>query len=122
MKARAATAIFLRRGRRIATARGPRPLAGRISPSSAASYRLGSSLSVIANPRVYDRVDDVDDDVHQDKGDGHDQGQRHDDVVVPALDRLEGETADAGDAEDRLGEEGPLKQGEQRYPVRGNKR
>src|SRR4030042_1660751 len=71
MKARAGTAIFWRRRRRIAVAKGPRPLEGRISPSSAASCRLGSSLSVIANARAYDRVDDVDYDVHQDKGEGH---------------------------------------------------
>ena len=61
----------------------------------------------LADPRVEEPVGQVDDEVHEHVQHGNDQGEALDDHVVAAGDRLVDRPADAGQVEDRLGEDGP---------------
>src|SRR5690554_3147231 len=62
--------------------------------------------SVIADPRVDDGVEEVDDDVHDDEADGDEQDGPLHDRVVAREDRVDEQAADAGPREDGLGEHG----------------
>src|SRR5690242_12407651 len=79
-------------------------------PSSVTKWTLRSVTSrraklLIPHTRVEERVDDVDDQVEEDDEEGAHEDRPLDGRQVALLDGVEGQAADAGDVEDRLGED-----------------
>src|SRR5690349_12875559 len=101
MKNRAIMAIFLRISRLRLRASG---LSGALvarSSTSPAGMVLAASCA-IPDPRVYERVDDVDHHADNDPDRRTNDRHGHDHVVVAGVDRLKGQTPDAGNARERL--------------------
>src|SRR3954470_14088973 len=85
-------------------------------PSSVLKWTLRSLTSrsamggSVPHSRVEERVDHVDDQVQQDDEERAEQDGALDRRQIALLDRVEGQAADAGDVEDRLGEDGAAEQ------------
>src|SRR6478735_12309185 len=66
---------------------------------------MGLTLPLVAHARIEERVDDVHDEARDRHPGGQDDRRALDRRQVAALDRVEGQAADAVDVEDRLGQD-----------------
>src|SRR5919108_5846419 len=69
-----------------------------------------TAMSGEPDPRVDHRVEEVDQQVDEDEGRGHDQHAAADERVVARVDRLDGEAAEPRPGEDRFGEDRPAEE------------
>src|SRR3712207_6119490 len=82
-----------------------------LTPGAAtASCPTDASATLVPHPRVEDRVEDIDEEVHQHEQRGPVEHHALDHGVVPAVYRLVGDLADPRPGEDRLGDDRPAHQ------------
>src|SRR3954469_3435038 len=80
-------------------------------PACTSSWRRSSCCcSVIADPRVEDGVEHVDDQVEEDEEEHHQGDDPDDDRALLTADRVEDLAPDAGQVEHRLGDDRPAQQ------------
>ncbi|KAI1690666.1 hypothetical protein DdX_22345 [Ditylenchus destructor] len=78
----------------------------RLRPFTSLSEATGATASVMANPRIEQAVENIDQQIEHDDEDGDQHDRAHDERIV-AVDRAEHEvTPDAGNGEDRLDHRG----------------
>ena len=101
-----------------------RPAAVRRAPPFRRRHRgpARCDSTVTPHPRVEHGVQQVGDQVDEDERDADDQGEALHDGVVARRDRVVQRLADAGQREDRLGEDRPAEQGAERQPDDGDDR
>src|SRR5512140_233188 len=87
-----------------------------ISTANGSACRVIGRPSCEPDPRVQERVRDVDDQVHHDVDDRDDDDHALDDDVVATLDRLRDRPPDSRKVEDRLREHGPGEKAAEREP------
>src|SRR5436190_14261179 len=95
-------------------------------PSSVSKWTLRSVTSSraksVPHARVEEGVDDVHDQVQQDDEERAHEHRALDGVEVALLDGVVGQAADAGDVEDRLGEDRPAEEDAEIQPEDGDDR
>ena len=97
---------------------------GRVAshPVERTRHDVVSTGSAEPDPRVDHRVQDVDDEVRDDDEEGGEQGHAKDDRQVLIADRVDGELAEAVEAERRLGQDGAAEQTTEVQPEDGDDR